>query len=64
MLNNAARQVIESGALAHLVTVNEDGSPQLAVVWVGLDGDELVSAHLDGRHPDVCGARDDVPSHA
>lgn len=49
MLNDGARQVIASGALAHLVTVNEDGSPQLAVVWVGLDGDELVSAHLDGR---------------
>lgn len=49
MLNDAARQLIRSGALAHLVTINEDGSPQLAVVWVGLDGGELVSAHLDGR---------------
>lgn len=49
MLNAAAREVIESSALAHLVTINEDGSPQLSVVWVGLDGDELVSAHLDGR---------------
>jgi PPOX class probable F420-dependent enzyme len=49
MLNHAARQVVASGALAHLVTVNEDGSPQVAVVWAGLDGDELVSAHLDGR---------------
>lgn len=48
-LNAAARELIESGALAHLVTLNEDGSPQLSVVWVGLDGDELVSAHLDGR---------------
>jgi PPOX class probable F420-dependent enzyme len=49
MLNEAARLLIGSGALAHLVTINEDGSPQLSVVWVGLDGDELVSAHLDGR---------------
>lgn len=49
MLNQAARHVIESGALAHLVTLNADGSPQTTVVWVGLDGDELVSAHLDGR---------------
>jgi len=48
-LNEAARQLIESGALAHMVTLNEDGSPQVAVVWVGLEGDELVSAHLDGR---------------
>jgi PPOX class probable F420-dependent enzyme len=26
-----------------------DGSPQVSIVWVGLDGEELVSAHLDGR---------------
>lgn len=48
-LNNAARELLESGALAHLVTLNDDGSPQVSVVWVGIDGDELVSAHLDGR---------------
>ena len=48
-LNAAARQLIESGPLAHVVTLNEDGSPQVAVVWVGLDGDELVSGHLDPR---------------
>jgi PPOX class probable F420-dependent enzyme len=48
-LNAAARELIESGALAHLVTVNEDGSPQVSVIWVGLDGDELVAGHLDGR---------------
>ena len=49
VLNAAGRRVIDSGALAHLVTINEDGSPQVSMVWVGLDGDELVSAHLDGR---------------
>jgi len=49
MLNDAARDLISSGALAHLVTLNDDGSPQVSVVWTGLDGDELVCAHLDGR---------------
>lgn len=49
VLNEAARELIESGALAHLVTINEDGSPQVSVIWVGLDGDELVSGHLDPR---------------
>jgi PPOX class probable F420-dependent enzyme len=39
----SARKLIESGALAHMVTLNSDGSPQ---VWVGLDGDEIVSGHL------------------
>ena len=38
MLNDAAREVIGSGALAHLVTINADGSAQVAVVWVGLPG--------------------------
>ena len=45
-LPEEARELIESGALAHLVTLNPDGSPQVSCVWVGLDGDELVSGHL------------------
>ncbi|MFZ5869619.1 MAG: PPOX class F420-dependent oxidoreductase [Actinomycetota bacterium] len=48
-LDDSARRLIESGALGHLVTVGPDGGPQVSVVWVGLDGDELVTAHLDGR---------------
>jgi PPOX class probable F420-dependent enzyme len=48
-LNQAARDLIQSGALAHLVTINDDGSPQVSVIWVGLDDDDLVSGHLDGR---------------
>ena len=48
-LNAAARALIESGPLAHLVTINADGSPQVSVIWVGLDGEELVSGHLDGQ---------------
>lgn len=41
-----ARALLESDALAHLVTLNADGSPQVSIVWVGLDGDEVVAAHL------------------
>jgi PPOX class probable F420-dependent enzyme len=40
------RALIESGSLAHLVTLNPDGSPQVTLVWVGLEGDEVVAAHL------------------
>jgi len=43
---DSARAVLESPALAHLVTLNRDGSPQVSVVWVGLDGDDVVSGHL------------------
>jgi PPOX class probable F420-dependent enzyme len=49
VLNEAARAAITGGNLAHMVTLNEDGSPQASVVWVGLDGDDVVSAHL-GRY--------------
>jgi PPOX class probable F420-dependent enzyme len=59
MLNDAARALISSGALAHLVTINPDGSPQVTVVWVGLDGDELVSAHLAGRLKKLANMRRD-----
>jgi PPOX class probable F420-dependent enzyme len=45
-LPNSARELIESGPLAHLVTLNRDGSPQVSCVWVGVDGDELVAGHL------------------
>jgi len=46
ILNDAVRQALNSGHLAHLVTLNSDGSPHISVVWVGLDGDEIVCAHL------------------
>ena len=59
MLNGAARELIESGALAHFVTLNEDGSPQVSVVWVGLDGDDLVAGHLDGRQKKLRNLRRD-----
>lgn len=40
------RLLIESGHPAHLVTLNRDGSPQVTLVWIGLDGDEVVAGHL------------------
>jgi PPOX class probable F420-dependent enzyme len=45
-LPESARELIESDALGHLVTLNPDGSPQVTCVWIGLDGDEIVSGHL------------------
>ena len=49
VLNAAAIAALTSGKLAHLVTLNPDGSPQVSAVWVGLDGDEIVSGHLGDR---------------
>ena len=33
--------------MAHLTTLNADGSPQVSVIWIGLDGDDVVSGHLN-----------------
>ena len=46
LLNEAARAALTAGHLAHLVTVDPDGTPQVTIIWVGLDGDEIVSGHL------------------
>jgi PPOX class probable F420-dependent enzyme len=40
------KALIESGCPAHLVTLNRDGSPQVTMVWIGLDGEYLVAGHL------------------
>ena len=45
-LPESARQLLQSGALGHLVTLDADGSPQVTCIWIGLDGDEIVSGHL------------------
>ena len=42
----AARPILEGPNLAHVVTINPDGSAQVSCVWVGLDGDDVVFASL------------------
>jgi len=57
-LPDSARELIASGALAHLVTLNKDGSPQVSCVWMGIEDDELVSGHLP-EHQKVRNVRRD-----
>jgi PPOX class probable F420-dependent enzyme len=45
-LPEAARNLLESDAVAHVVTIEEDGGPQITAAWVGIDGDEIVLATL------------------
>lgn len=40
------REVLESDALAHMVTVGADGTPHVTLAWTGLEGDEIVIATL------------------
>ena len=53
ILSPEARAVIESGRLAHLTTVAKDGRPHTTVVWVGLDGDDIVIGKLSKRGVDL-----------
>ena len=55
---DSARAVLEGPALAHLVTLEPDGRPQVSIVWIGLDGDELVAGHLP-EHRKVRNIRQD-----
>jgi PPOX class probable F420-dependent enzyme len=45
-LPQPARELLESDAVAHVVTIDDDGTPQVTAAWVGLDGDEIVLATL------------------
>jgi PPOX class probable F420-dependent enzyme len=45
-LPSELRDLIDSGPLAHLSTINADGSPQVTVVWIGRDGEDLLSGHM------------------
>jgi PPOX class probable F420-dependent enzyme len=46
-LPDSAKELIRSGALGHLVTISADGAPQVTCVWVGVEGDDLVTAHMN-----------------
>jgi len=46
-LPESAKELISSDALGHLVTIGEGGAPQVTCVWVAVDGDDLLTAHLN-----------------
>jgi PPOX class probable F420-dependent enzyme len=46
MIPDSVKNLIATAPLAHLTTLNPDGSPQVTVVWVGVQGDEFVVGHM------------------
>ena len=48
MLPESAKDLIRSGVVGHLATVDGSGGPHVTCAWVGLDGDDL----LIGTIPD------------
>ena len=58
-LPDSAKEIIRGGALGHLVTLGGDGRPQVTCVWVGVDGDDLLTAHLNPSQRKVENVRRD-----
>jgi PPOX class probable F420-dependent enzyme len=58
-LPESAKEIIHGPALGHLVTTNPDGKPQVTCVWVGLDGDDLLTGHLNANQRKVQNVRRD-----
>ena len=52
------RRALTAGRLAHLATINPDGSPQVSVVWIGVDAGDIVIGHLMGGRKVANIARD------
>ena len=46
VLPDAARVLLDSDALGHVVTLDPDGSPHVSGVWIGLDGDDVLFASM------------------
>ena len=42
----SVRELLPKAPLAHLTTLNADGSPQVTVVWVGIENEEFVIGHM------------------
>jgi PPOX class probable F420-dependent enzyme len=49
LIGDEARALVDSSALAHLVTLESDGRPQVSCVWVGMEGEDIVFASLGPR---------------
>jgi len=45
-ISKTMRKLIARAPFAHLTTLNSTGGPQVTVVWVGIEDEELVIGHL------------------
>ena len=48
-LSDAAKAWFDSAEFATLATIEPDGRPQLSVVWVSRDGDDILVSTVEGR---------------
>jgi PPOX class probable F420-dependent enzyme len=45
----AVKRIIEDKAYGHVVTLNPNGTPQVTMVWMDVDGDEVLFNTAEGR---------------
>ena len=48
-LPQSVRKIMQDKAYGHVVTFNADGKPQVTMVWMDVDGDEVLFNTADGR---------------
>ena len=57
-LSEQARALIDGKNFATVATIQPDGRPQLSVVWMTRDGDEVLFSTLEGRRKHLNLVRD------
>ncbi len=57
-LSEAAKELLRQPFIAHFVTLNADGAPQVTPVWVDVDGEEILINTAEGRQKPRNVARD------
>ena len=48
-LPQSVKKVLEDKAYGHVITFDENGKPQVTMVWLDVDGDEVVFNTAEGR---------------
>jgi PPOX class probable F420-dependent enzyme len=48
-LTPEAKAVVQSGRLVHLTTIGASGAPHITIVWVDMDGEDIIIGKI---HPD------------
>ena len=48
-IDSRSRELLEAKNFAHVATISSDGTPHVAVVWVDVDGDDVLVNSAEGR---------------
>ena len=48
-LPQSVKKILDDKAYGHVVTTNADGKPQVTMVWLDVDGDEVLFNTAEGR---------------